>query len=57
MREALMDTLAETIGDDFSPTVREAWGEAFDLLANVMRKGLLNIAPAGPRFLDRFAHG
>jgi nitric oxide dioxygenase len=57
MREALMDTLAETLGDDFSPTVREAWGEAFDLLANVMRKGLLNIAPAGPRFLDRFAHG
>jgi hemoglobin-like flavoprotein len=57
MREALMDTLADTLGDDFSPAVREAWEEAFDLLARVMKSGLLNVAPSGPHILERFARG
>jgi hemoglobin-like flavoprotein len=54
MRVALMDTLAETLGEHFSPVVREAWEEAYDVLAKVMKEGLLNILPSGQRFLDRF---
>lgn len=42
--EALIWTLAETLGDDFTPEVREAWLVAYTLLAqnmqNVLRGGV-----------------
>ncbi|MBV9881181.1 MAG: hemin receptor [Gemmatirosa sp.] len=36
--EALRDALAGTLGDRFTPEVREAWAEAYALLAGVMRR-------------------
>lgn len=55
MRVALMDTLTEVLGHDFTPELREAWEAAFDLMANVMKNGLKNAKPAGPQFLDRLS--
>jgi hemoglobin-like flavoprotein len=54
MRAALLETLAETFGEDFSPALREAWEAGFDVLAKVMMNGLANIAPADERFQRRF---
>lgn len=34
---ALQQALAETLGDDFSQPVREAWGEAFAFIASEMK--------------------
>ena len=48
-----MDALADVIGDEFTPELREAWESAFDVMANVMKKGLLDQQPTGPQFLDR----
>ncbi len=36
---ALLWTLAEGLGDAFTPAVREAWVNAYALLANVMQEG------------------
>lgn len=55
MRTVLMDTLAETLGEDFNEEVREAWEGAFDVLANVMKGGLMGKASSTPYFLDRAA--
>lgn len=56
MRRALMETLEETLGEDFTGEVRDAWEGAFDVLANVMRGGLMGkTTTSTPQFLDRFA--
>ena len=34
--QALLDTLQAGLGDGFTPDAREAWGEAYELLAGVM---------------------
>jgi nitric oxide dioxygenase len=34
--QALLDTLAKGLGDDFTPAVREAWSTAYALLSKVM---------------------
>jgi hemoglobin-like flavoprotein len=34
---ALLDTLNDMLGADFSPELRSAWGEAYGLLTTVMR--------------------
>jgi hemoglobin-like flavoprotein len=39
--QALLDTLAKGLGDDFTPEAREAWTETYVLLADVM-KGAAN---------------
>ncbi|MEJ2125238.1 MAG: globin domain-containing protein [Alphaproteobacteria bacterium] len=54
MRSALLETLSELLGDEFTPRMREAWEAAFDVMANVMRKGLENSTPSSDHFLDRF---
>ncbi|PWS36245.1 hemin receptor [Falsiroseomonas bella] len=36
---ALLDTLAEGLGDGFSPPVRDAWEAAYRLLAGTMQAG------------------
>ncbi len=36
--QALLATLAEGLGEAFTPEVKEAWGEAYTLLASVMIK-------------------
>src|SRR5437879_4775435 len=36
--EALRDAFAETLGDRFTPEVRDAWAEAYALLASVMKR-------------------
>ena len=36
MGEALIHTLKETLGDEFTPAVGEAWNETYDALANDM---------------------
>ncbi|MEJ2117204.1 MAG: globin domain-containing protein, partial [Alphaproteobacteria bacterium] len=42
MRSALIETLAELLGDEFTPQMQEAWEAAFDVMATVMKKGLTN---------------
>ena len=34
--QALIDTLDRGLGDDFTPEVRDAWGEVYDKLASIM---------------------
>lgn len=53
MRTALMDTLGEVLGPDFTPDLRDAWQAAFELMANVMISGLNNAEAAGSQFLER----
>jgi hemoglobin-like flavoprotein len=35
--QALLDTLAKGLGDDFTPAVKEAWAETYDLIATTMK--------------------
>jgi hemoglobin-like flavoprotein len=35
--QALLDTLAKGLGDDFTTEVRAAWSETFDLIATTMK--------------------
>ena len=53
MRSALIETLAELLGDEFTPQMQEAWEAAFDVMANVMKKGLTNTSTSSEHFLDR----
>jgi hemoglobin-like flavoprotein len=55
MRTSLMTTLHEFLGDDFTPAVREAWEEAFDIMSKVMRNGLLDTGPIMPDFVNRLS--
>jgi hemoglobin-like flavoprotein len=54
MRSALIETLADLLGDEFTPAMREAWEAAFDVMASVMKKGLENTEISSDHFLDRF---
>jgi hemoglobin-like flavoprotein len=36
---ALIDTLAQGLGSQFTPDVRDAWGAAYNLLATTMKAG------------------
>lgn len=54
MRKSLMDTLAEMLGDELTPDLRDAWTEAFDIMAKVMQNGLLDTGPISEQFLGRF---
>lgn len=38
---ALIQALAETLGEEFTPEVRAAWGEAYGVIASVMRRAML----------------
>ncbi len=53
MRTALLETLGEILGADFTPELRDAWEAAFDLMANVMKSGLRNGHASGTDFLER----
>ena len=55
MRKSLMATFEEVLGDEFTTELREAWAEAFDVMAKVMQNGLLDTGPIAPEFLDRLA--
>jgi hemoglobin-like flavoprotein len=33
--------LGETLGEEFTPEVRAAWGEAYGVIASVMRRAML----------------
>jgi hemoglobin-like flavoprotein len=35
--QALLDTLAKGLGDDFTPPVKDAWAETYDLIATTMK--------------------
>ena len=37
VKEAVLFALGQTLGDDYTPEVEAAWGEAYDLLADLMR--------------------
>ncbi|MEJ2116885.1 MAG: hypothetical protein P8Y36_02855 [Alphaproteobacteria bacterium] len=50
-----MTTMHEFLGDQFTPQVREAWEEAFDIMAKVMKNGLLDTGPLMPDFVNRLA--
>ncbi len=39
--EALLRALGETLGDAFTPSVRQAWSETYGLVASVMRRALV----------------
>ena len=36
MGESLIWVLATGLGDDFTPKLRRAWGEAYDIITDVM---------------------
>ena len=57
MRTSLMTTMHEFLGDEFTPEVREAWEEAFDIMAKVMKHGLLDTGSLMPDFVDRLEDG
>jgi hemoglobin-like flavoprotein len=44
--QALLDTLQQGLGDDFTPEVRAAWAEVYTLLAGVMRNAATGAASA-----------
>ena len=44
---ALLSTLEQMLGDEFTPEVRAAWGEAFALLANPMKEAMRDQHPRG----------
>lgn len=46
---ALLRTLAKGLGDEFTPDLRQAWIEAYRLLANVMKDAAYGEAAAGIR--------
>ncbi len=52
VRAALLDTLASTLGDGFTPAHAAAWGQAYDLLAEVMQQGAAASA-GGPSIASR----
>jgi nitric oxide dioxygenase len=37
---ALIQALSETLGEEFTPEVRAAWGEAYGVIASVMRRAM-----------------
>lgn len=39
---ALLDALAEALGDSFTPAIRDAWTTMYALVANTMRMGAMN---------------
>lgn len=43
---ALLWTLEQGLGDEFTPEVREAWAGAYDLLSQVMQLGAMETAAA-----------
>ena len=45
---ALLGTLEEGLGDQFTPEVRSAWTEAFMLISALMRRGAAKISGAFP---------
>jgi hemoglobin-like flavoprotein len=56
MRLALIQALGDELGDEFNPTIEEAWQAAFDILVGAMQDGLAEGAAAseaGERFLQR----
>lgn len=46
VRSALIWTLAQGLGSDFTPEVEAAWAEAYDFLAKVMKDAASQIQPA-----------
>lgn len=51
VKQALLWTLERGMGDGFTPAVRRAWAEAYDLLAEVMKRasaGVPAVPPAIP---------
>lgn len=44
--EALLWTLEQGMGDDFTPEVRNAWVAAYTLMAAVMQQGARDLAPS-----------
>ena len=45
---ALIGTLEEGLGDDFTPEVRSAWTEALVLISSLMRRGAAKVSGAFP---------
>lgn len=43
--DALLWALADTLGDDFTPDTREAWAQAYALIASLMKRALERPAP------------
>jgi hemoglobin-like flavoprotein len=46
VRSALIWTLAQGLGSDFTPEVEAAWAEAYDFIAKVMKDAASQIQPA-----------
>jgi len=52
VRVALLEALAASLGDRFTPAHAEAWGQAYDLMAEVMQQGA-SAATQGPSLSSR----
>ena len=50
--EALIETLAVSLGDEFTPAHREAWTRGYDLVAELMQQGAAP-TPTRPRLSNR----
>lgn len=48
MGTALMGTLEEALGDQFTPELRSAWTEAYLLISSLMRRGAAKVSGAFP---------
>ena len=46
LRKALLRTLAQALGEEFTPEVKAAWGAAFDLFANLTKDAASEVSMA-----------
>ena len=42
MKNAMLWAMEKTLGNEYTPEVREAWSQAYDLIAGAMREGMLS---------------
>jgi hemoglobin-like flavoprotein len=48
MGTALIGTLEEALGDQFTPELRSAWTEAYLLISSLMRRGAAKVSGTFP---------
>ena len=50
VRRAMLDMLAEVLGDGFSPAVKQAWDELYDFIEAAMLRGAAATPAPSPSF-------
>jgi hemoglobin-like flavoprotein len=57
VEQALLWTLERGLGDAFTPAARAAWAEAYDMLAEVMKRASAGLAAVPPTVRIHAPHG